>query len=265
MKPPRNADVPVLKGRMPYRLGTTSFIIPADVLPNVEYLAPLVDDVEILFFESDEMSPLPDLATIQRLKDIADEHSLTYTIHMPLDAWLGHQDEKIRKASQGKCIRIIERTASVSPSAYIFHLLGDESQSPALWRPYIEESIDALLNYIPKEKTAIENLHYPFHHLDEIIFSRDLSVCIDAGHLTIHGYNIDSHLDKYSSQARVFHVHGENSNLDHRDLSQLEPALLRAFHEAAAANGPQCVFTIEVFSKNKLERSLNTLERLASK
>lgn len=36
-----------LKGIFPFRLGTTSFIIPDDILPNVEFLSDKVDDIEI--------------------------------------------------------------------------------------------------------------------------------------------------------------------------------------------------------------------------
>ncbi|MCU0508776.1 MAG: sugar phosphate isomerase/epimerase, partial [Anaerolineae bacterium] len=36
-----------------FRVGTTSYIVPDNILPNVEYLAPLVDDVELVLFETD--------------------------------------------------------------------------------------------------------------------------------------------------------------------------------------------------------------------
>ena len=31
---------------LPFRLGTTSYILPADILPNVEYLAGRVEDID---------------------------------------------------------------------------------------------------------------------------------------------------------------------------------------------------------------------------
>jgi hypothetical protein len=37
-----------------FRIGTTSYIIPAGIVPNVAYLAPQVDDVELVMFETDE-------------------------------------------------------------------------------------------------------------------------------------------------------------------------------------------------------------------
>ena len=32
-------------GRLPFRLGTSSYIIPADILPNVDFLKDKVDDI----------------------------------------------------------------------------------------------------------------------------------------------------------------------------------------------------------------------------
>ena len=54
-----------------FRIGTTSYIIPADILPNVEYLAPQVDDVQLVLFETDAYgSNLPDAALCARLIEI---------------------------------------------------------------------------------------------------------------------------------------------------------------------------------------------------
>ena len=56
-----------LKNRFPFRLGTTSYIIPGELLPNVNFLADKVDDIELVLFESDEITNLPDAATVRAL------------------------------------------------------------------------------------------------------------------------------------------------------------------------------------------------------
>jgi len=38
----------------PFRLGTTSYVIPADILANVRHLAGKVQDVELVLFEVDD-------------------------------------------------------------------------------------------------------------------------------------------------------------------------------------------------------------------
>ena len=45
---------------LPFRLGTTSYIIPDDILPNVCYLAGKVKDIELLLFDNDEYCNIPD-------------------------------------------------------------------------------------------------------------------------------------------------------------------------------------------------------------
>ena len=61
-----------LKKRFPFLLGTTSYIIPADLLSNVNFLGDKVADVELILFESDEITNLPDASTVKMLKETAD-------------------------------------------------------------------------------------------------------------------------------------------------------------------------------------------------
>jgi hypothetical protein len=58
-----------LKSRFPFRIGTTSYIIPDDIEPNILYLSDVVDDIEIVLFESDEYSNIPDTQLVSRLSD----------------------------------------------------------------------------------------------------------------------------------------------------------------------------------------------------
>ena len=65
------------------RLGTSSYIIPADIIPNVDYLKDKVDDIELVLFESKEASNIPGPDVIGELRRFADENNLTYTVHLP--------------------------------------------------------------------------------------------------------------------------------------------------------------------------------------
>ncbi len=67
------------------RLGTTSYIYPADIITNVRRLAGKGQDVELVIFELDEgSSVLPDDDTIAELSSLGAEHDMTYTVHLPL-------------------------------------------------------------------------------------------------------------------------------------------------------------------------------------
>ena len=40
------------KGMFPFKIGTTSFIYPDNYVQNVNMLAPYLDEIELIFFES---------------------------------------------------------------------------------------------------------------------------------------------------------------------------------------------------------------------
>ena len=115
-----------MKSAFPFRLGSTSYVIPADILPNVRQLGPLVDDVELVLFEVDEGSNLPSPAVIESLGELAQAHGLTYTVHLPLDLRLAAADDVWRHPSMEKARRVVRATRALEPWAYVVHLDGTE-------------------------------------------------------------------------------------------------------------------------------------------
>ena len=59
------------KGLFPFKLGTTSYIYPAPILPNVMRLAPFLDEIELVLFESSCEDNLPGKDQIHRLKELS--------------------------------------------------------------------------------------------------------------------------------------------------------------------------------------------------
>ena len=64
--------------RFPFRLGTTSYILPDEIIPNVRHLAGKVEDIELVLFESEEFSNLPTEAELGILDGLARDHGMTY-------------------------------------------------------------------------------------------------------------------------------------------------------------------------------------------
>ena len=56
-----------LKRRFPFRLATTSFIHPAGYTVNVRRLAPLVDEIELLFLERDHLPSVNEINELNLL------------------------------------------------------------------------------------------------------------------------------------------------------------------------------------------------------
>jgi sugar phosphate isomerase/epimerase len=118
--------LPAWMHALPFRLGTTSYIIPDEILPNVRYLAGQVRDIELLLFEMDDgQNNLPDEDTISELHRIAADHDMSFTVHLPLDLDLGAEGVD-RSKTLRKAQRAIETINHLDPWAYVLHLDGIE-------------------------------------------------------------------------------------------------------------------------------------------
>lgn len=257
-----------LKNRFPFRLGTTSYIIPDEIEPNVRYLADKVDDIEVVLFESDEYSNIPDLELVARMADIAAEHDLTYTIHLPLDAHLGHTDEAIRRSSVDKCLRIIDRMGKAAPFAYVLHLstecMGvDSPRDLDRWSGQNRRSIKELLNAVEPRDLCVETLSYPYDLIASTVTDFDLSICLDVGHVLLCGYSLEEYLNRYLSRTRIMHLHGIDNGKDHVDISHLDECVLDMIIEKLIVNPKPRVVTLEIFEEAHLKQSLDILRRYA--
>jgi sugar phosphate isomerase/epimerase len=273
----------------PFRLGTTSYIIPDDILPNLRFLRHRVDDVELVLFESDEFSNMPSPDAVAEMRQIGEEAELSFTVHLPLDTRLGSADEGERVASVGKCRRVMDRMAPLAPFAWILHLHGDRrgnppTDDPKRWIDRNRQSLtDLLATGTPARQVCVETLDYDFewtNHPHEVrngdrdlrdvanlVEDFDLSVCLDLGHLLVTGRDVGAHLDRWFDRARVFHVHGVRPDgQDHAHLGFLPAGQLEdlAGRLARLPGGDTRVLTMEVFGQDDFERSMLVVqERLA--
>lgn len=234
----------------PYRLGSTSYVWPADILPNVRQLGPLVDDVELVLFELDEASNLPDEATVRELDHLAQAHDLTYTVHLPLDLALAHPPslEKARK--------VIDHTRDLAPWAYVLHLDGrtvEGSPNPptlARWRDDARCVLEALAALLGQPgRLCVENLeNYPPEHFLPLLEQVPVSLCIDVGHLWLTGRDALQFLDDLLAHTRVIHLHGVGER-DHQSLTYQGAKIVAPVLELLSAKGYDSVLTLEVFGR----------------
>jgi hypothetical protein len=100
-----------------FRLGTTSYIVPDDILPNVRALAEVIDDIELVVFESDEVSNLPPPVSSRNFGRWR-KNTVDYTLHLPMDVyWDTRRDGETRRID--KCLRVIDRFQSVNSFACV--------------------------------------------------------------------------------------------------------------------------------------------------
>ncbi|OVE74856.1 hypothetical protein BVX97_06255 [bacterium E08(2017)] len=249
----------------PFKLGTTSFIIPDDIIPNARYLAGKVDDIQLILFESDTIS-LPTDEDVRTLTDIAEPDGMRYSIHFPLDTILG-APEPIRSQSVQKHIQIINTTLPLKPSVYIIHFNGDSkdhaqgmpSDDIERWQKNNLESMREIIEAtdIDPSRLCVETLSYPFELAEEAVYQLNLSVCIDVGHLLLYNESVEEHFARYAERIKSIHLHGTSGDRDHLDLSHLDTDTLDTVLKFASDK--KINLTIEVFNEKDFLESMKVL------
>jgi sugar phosphate isomerase/epimerase len=251
------------KGIYPFKIATTSFIYPDHYIPNVIMLGPYLDEIELLLFESTGTEALPSKPVITALSRLAKDFDLTYNVHLPTDISISDQDPKRQNHAVETMIKVIDLVYPLSPSALTLHLPFVEGffdeHTVKSWQDRVYDNLVKLLSVgVPKDKIAIETLDYSFELVDDIIANLDLKICMDLGHLMVHGYDIQEVFNKYAFRTPIIHLHGVENDHDHLTLARLpikliEPVLriLKRFTG---------VVSLEVFSFENLNSSLNFIE-----
>lgn len=253
------------------RIGTTSYVLADEILPNVRYLAPLVDDVELVLFESEGTDNYPSDQTISALRQLADEHDLTYTIHFPLDVFPGSRDPKERERTLATYLKVIDLTRPLDPFAYVLHLTPDTwsavpSDDIPAWQQALDESMGRLLerSSLDPSMLCVETLSYPFSHVLPVVEKYDLSVTLDIGHIWLMDYDAAWACSTLLGRTRVCHLHGVRDGKDHRSLEVGDPEQIGHFLDSLyrqSADGKRRVLTLEVFSEHDFTTSLAILEK----
>jgi sugar phosphate isomerase/epimerase len=254
--------LPRLPFPRPFRVGVTSYVYPADILPNVERLAGRVDDIELVLFESEQTANLPSAEVVARLAELGHQHRLTYTVHFPTDRKLGSADAAERAAHVDQMRRIITLLAPLPVHGYILHLEGigpgDSAARVAAWQRDVAAELPRLLaDGPPPGLFCVESLNYPFEWCAPLLDRFGLSVCADVGHVWRGGGDVPAFLRTWLPRARVIHLHGERDGRDHLPLTALAPGRLESFLEAV--RGFSGVVTLEVFEYDAARLSIERL------
>ena len=248
-----------------FRIATTSYIYPDNILPNVRMLAPYLDEIELVLFESGQENNLPSTDDIRQLASISQEQGLTYHVHLPIDIFLGDADHASREHEAAITKKIILLTSPLEPSTYTLHLSltkSDRQNERELnqWKERVCNSLkDILSSGVKSSKISVETLDYPFELVEDIVEAFALSVCLDIGHLFYYGHPVSDYSKKYLAQTTVVHVHGVEKGRDHKSLDVLgEKEKKQVWDIISSFAG---VVSVEVFSFHDLSSSLTLMEK----
>jgi sugar phosphate isomerase/epimerase len=243
----------------PFRVGSTSYVYPDDILPNVEKLTAQgdVDDIELILFEVDDgPNNLPDDATVRRMADLAALNHVTYTVHLPLDLQFG-ADGGARHQSMIKAERVIKTTLPLDPFAFVFHLDGS-GINETNWVARAAQALEVVIGWVGHpELLAVENLeNWDPAYLEPVLDLLPISRTTDIGHLWKTGRDPLTVLKSWLPRTRVIHIHGMGER-DHKSLSltspeQLDPVVQKLLDYRG-------VVTLEVFETNDYFNSREAL------
>lgn len=260
------SPLPCLKGVFPFRLSAPSFIIPADILPNVRFLGPHVDEIELLFFESasEYCESLPGREAIAKLGELADALDVQYNVHLPIDLYPGDCDEGVRRRAGETLLRFYDRVSPLHPSCHVLHLErcrpGRVAEPEGVWLRRCRESLEWMIDRgMDPSRVAVENLDYPPQRMQDMVLELGFRLCLDVGHLLLAGEDLQRMLQTCLPETIMIHLHGVREGRDHRSLENIGPETWAVLSEEL--RGYRHGLSVEVFSRDKLQRSLPLMER----
>ena len=255
-----------------FRLGTTSFIVPDHIIPNVIRLGPFFDEIELLVFESFPLDVLPSKEDVKTLLSLSRDLNLTYNIHLPTDVSLSNESARKRQMAADTLLSVMDRFAPLNPSTHTLHLdmpqgvrqeMGN-SEKMENWVNIIYKGLNTLLSGISDPGIiSIETLDYPFRYVEPLINEFRLSVCLDAGHQILYGHDFIQTFDTHKSRIPLIHLHG----VDCSGAKKRDHKALYALSEDQIGNIQKLlepfkgVVSLEVFNLENLNRSLQVLSR----
>jgi len=255
----------------PFLLGTTSYIIPESIIPNVRMLAPLVDDIELVLFESDAISNLPSKREIAELKSIAESYNAGFTIHLPTDRKAGSASTTERQGFRDAARRVIDLTSPLTPHGWVLHLEGITFQAAQaeidIWKTRCLEIVSDLSDATGASRLiAIENLAYPFACNVSIASECNTMLCLDVGHLWVaQDQSWKTICKDVLSSTSIIHLHGVESGNDHISLRRGNDKQIELFLDMLKDYSYTGVLTLEVFNQKDFTESMEVIREIWEK
>ena len=262
----------------PFRIGVTSYIVDAGLVENARFLAPYIQDMQLVLFDiPDGSSNLPDSATVDALAGIGERGDLTYTVHLIDDlqsvSGAGSQTLPALHSSLDAAKRVIERTRRLQPSAWVGHLEGRDVRArnfaaddlPA-WRAQAAHAVEQAGAWAGgAHRLAIENLEgYPPDFVTPVVEQTQAERCVDVGHLWLDACDSIPQLRAAWRRLRVVHLHGvlddsTQPNRDHRSLALMPEQTIDGVVHFLLRSGFCGVLTLEIFGEEDFWSSLDAL------
>lgn len=214
------------------RLAAPSFIKKADRITNARYLKAWFEEIELLYMSSLYEGDKPDVTEVAELA----EEGVSYNVHMPYD----------RDFSVAENWRVIETFAEVlCPLKARTHTMHIQKE-PDFFR-YLSDFIVRTQTPVTLENSENDA------DLFGLITDKSIGICLDLGHVICHGENVDKILSKRGEQVELIHLHGTDTERDHKSLKFIDKDTLKTIKSFAVERG--VTVCLEVFDEQDLMES----------
>ena len=210
-----------------------SYIIPASRIENVNFLKGIVDDVELLYMCSLSEYDFPDVEEVKALAD----SGMRFNVHMPYDRDLTKRSEWEFLVGFADVLR------PLGAHTHTFHI-----------QP--EDEFFRGLEWFKSEVEMPVTLENGWSDIASFALSED-DICLDVGHMMVHGQSVSEMLSKYENRIKMFHLHGVKDGKDHESVRYFPEDTLKAV--TSFAKDKNLTVSLEVFSEADLRESLTFL------
>lgn len=244
---------------LPWRLAAPSCVLPAGVAENCAFLAPQYDEIALAFFETEACLAYGEADVPPGLAELP----VSWHMHLPLDLPWGQGAARVAQV----VLALKARVAHLRPAAFVLHppeAPGDLAELARLLaaRGFFEER-ECVGGRGPASRALlVENIegrdlarHWP------VIQAADLGVCLDLGHMLVHGQEEFLDLPGLFARTHMLHLNAPDPQKParHASLSQLDARGRALMARLLGAFAPGGVLVLELFNADALSDSLRVL------
>ncbi len=263
-KKPSTTNFPPLsrcaKNRFSFSVACPSFVYRAGYQDNVRHLAPFVDEIQLLFFESHPPESLPDQPLIRDLAELRETLSIDFNVHLPSDLSTGSPDSAERRHAAEILKKVIAACEPLAPTTYTLHLSPNPDDAPDdnTWQKWQTETILRVLEAgVDSRRISVETLDYSLERAAGVIENLNLSICMDMGHLMVHGFSLMDFFRRWEDRITIVHLHGVDGTNDHLPLNRLNQGQMDSV--TTILDRFSGTVTLEVYSYPALNASISHL------
>ena len=246
-----------------------------NLLENAKRLADLVDNIEIILFNTLNRNNTPVSNDLDLLRKLGRKKKVTFTVHLPASLEIASKDRKLREYSIRMVSDLCSHIAPIEPLYYILHVpfttptllpipgLYFKTDDGQNWGKWTRRGLDALERIFDTTPVAgqllLENINYSPYFLEPFLEEGQCGLCLDIGHLILGRENVDDALRSYQKDIKELHIHGVKEYEEHLSLSVLPVESVCEWMDYLIKIKFDGIVNLEVFSPEDLTGSLTTV------